>query len=159
MKDLTGQRFGKLTALRPTGRKIGTNTAWLCQCDCGEQVEINGASLSAGRSKSCGCLQRDVARENSKIARNRLNQYEYKDNTSLCNLTQKTPTTNTSGRKGVWFNKKEGKWGAYIYFQRQRKHLGYFKKFEDAVKAREKAEEDLFEPMLNRYGRTLCGDA
>lgn len=53
----------------------------------------------------------------------------------------KTPCTNTSGRKGVCWNKKERRWVATIGFNGQRKSLGMFANFEDAVKARESAEE------------------
>ena len=52
--DLTGQRFGRLTAL-----KRSAAPKWLCQCDCGTTVAVNGYSLRHGRSKSCGCLRRN----------------------------------------------------------------------------------------------------
>ena len=53
----------------------------------------------------------------------------------------KTPVTNTSGRKGVYLHKLTGKWQASIRAEDKLKHLGLFEKFEDAVKARETAEE------------------
>ena len=49
-------------------------------------------------------------------------------------------TNNESGVTGVRFNKKAQKWVAYI----MRKHLGTFNNFEDAVKARERAERKYF---------------
>lgn len=33
---------------------------WLCQCDCGNQRNIRANALRSGKSKSCGCLRRDV---------------------------------------------------------------------------------------------------
>ena len=33
---------------------------WLAQCDCGNQIVVNGFNLVAGSTKSCGCLSRDV---------------------------------------------------------------------------------------------------
>jgi hypothetical protein len=86
---------------------------------------------------------------------NHLKETEWKDGTSLCNLTARTSIANTSGRKGVSFNARSGKWGAYIRIRGKQKRLGHYSKFEDAVKARERAEEELFEPVLNAYGRTL----
>lgn len=56
--DLTGQRFGKLTAYSyshvelSTGRKMA---AWLCVCDCGNKKIIQAHHLRGGKSRSCGC--------------------------------------------------------------------------------------------------------
>lgn len=50
--DLTGQKFGKLTALEPV--KGGY---WLCQCECGNTCEISTNNLVDNRAKSCGCLR------------------------------------------------------------------------------------------------------
>lgn len=48
---------------------------------------------------------------------------------------------NTSGTKGVSFNKKDNRWVAYIYYKNKRFHLGSFVSYEDAVAARKVAEE------------------
>ncbi len=47
---------------------------------------------------------------------------------------------NTSGIMGVGWSKRSKKWQARINVDKKRIHLGYFKKFEDAVKVRMKAE-------------------
>ena len=40
-KDITGLRFGKLTAVRPTKeRSRRGSTVWLCRCDCGREVKV-----------------------------------------------------------------------------------------------------------------------
>ena len=54
--DLTGQRFGRLVVIRECGRKNG-NVAWLCKCDCGNELVVSGDSLRGGRSQSCGCTR------------------------------------------------------------------------------------------------------
>lgn len=51
---------------------------------------------------------------------------------------------NTSGVTGVNWNKNIGKWHARISKDKNEMHLGFFDKFEDAVKARKKAEEKYF---------------
>lgn len=53
--DLTGQRFGKLTAERyvPNTKK---GSYWLCRCDCGNTVIVLAGNLKRGNTKSCGCL-------------------------------------------------------------------------------------------------------
>lgn len=54
--DITGQRFGMLTALKRTDKK-GPNGSylWTCQCDCGKIKDINGSSLRNQEVISCGC--------------------------------------------------------------------------------------------------------
>ena len=53
--DLTGQRYGRLTALRPL-----PDGKWLCSCECGGEKSILSYDLRKGHSKSCGCLSRDL---------------------------------------------------------------------------------------------------
>ena len=54
MEDLTGRRFGRLfvTANGPDCR---------CICDCGATVKLRRGQLLSGKTKSCGCLRRDMA--------------------------------------------------------------------------------------------------
>lgn len=59
IKDLTGQRFGRLTAVARV--KQSRMSQWRCICDCGAEAIVYAAHLLAGRTKSCGCyrLQRN----------------------------------------------------------------------------------------------------
>jgi hypothetical protein len=60
------------------------------------------------------------------------------------NLVNCGPSSrNTSGVKGVGWNKKEKKWQAYICRHRKQIHLGWFSDFDDAAKARRKAEKSI----------------
>lgn len=59
--DLTGQRFGRLVVLARAENK-GSKVQWLCKCDCGKLTITLGDSLRFGRTQSCGCRQREVAR-------------------------------------------------------------------------------------------------
>ena len=58
--DLTGLRFGKLVVLRfskfITDKAGKRKRVWLCQCDCGNQCEVQGIYLSYGDTNSCGCI-------------------------------------------------------------------------------------------------------
>lgn len=66
-QDLTGQRFGRLVVeCCDHYDKTARDYYWTCLCDCGSRVIICGQSLKRGASKSCGCYQRDVARETVK---------------------------------------------------------------------------------------------
>jgi hypothetical protein len=67
-----------------------------------------------------------------------------RDVTQLENLRNMTLyRNNTSGRIGVCFVKREGKWCAQIGTKSGSKHLGHFSNFDDAVTARKAAEVEL----------------
>jgi len=55
MKDLTGQRFGKLTVIEFVGTR-NKKAVFKCVCDCGNECEKTGTLLSTGKTRSCGCL-------------------------------------------------------------------------------------------------------
>lgn len=68
-KDITGQRFGRLTALGPVGRDKGSGMIWFCQCDCGNTTTVVQGRLCANRTKSCGCLMKITSKqENGRIS-------------------------------------------------------------------------------------------
>jgi len=54
-KDLSGQRFGKLIAIKECGKDKCRRIKWLCQCDCGKTTEVTGVFLTNKHTKSCGC--------------------------------------------------------------------------------------------------------
>lgn len=55
--DLTGKRFGKLTAINSHYDKEKKVTFWECKCDCGNVTFVRANSLVHERTKSCGCLR------------------------------------------------------------------------------------------------------
>lgn len=60
--DLTGKKFGRLTVIkRMPNNKFGI-VYWLCECECGGQTIARGSSLRDGKTRSCGCLQKDYIR-------------------------------------------------------------------------------------------------
>lgn len=60
----------------------------------------------------------------------------------------KPSAANTSGCRGVSYNRKNDLWEAIIIFKGKRTRLGYFIAFEDAVKARKQAENAIFGSFL-----------
>ncbi len=58
MIDLTGQRYGRLTVMYPTGESRYHSRCWLCRCDCGQNKIATNAELRSGNVKSCGCLKK-----------------------------------------------------------------------------------------------------
>lgn len=59
-RDVTGQRFGRLVAIRSDRRDRHHNRVWLCRCDCGAEIETPVGRLVTGNTQSCGCLRADV---------------------------------------------------------------------------------------------------
>ena len=59
--DLVGRSFGRLTVIRDSGRREGSNIIWECFCSCGrtEAVFTTGKRLRTGKTKSCGCWRRE----------------------------------------------------------------------------------------------------
>lgn len=161
-RDLTGLRFGKLFVLRrDNGRKAGGNSYWICECDCGNRKSIVDKSLVMdGGTRSCGCDQRKVASETGRktIAENARKQItrnmSYHTNFQVIE-NPNLPKNNSSGHKGVYWDKSREMWQAYIHVHGGKKHLGRYHKYEDAVKARELAEEQYFEPLIERKEKDL----
>lgn len=63
-KDLTGQRFGRLTVLPEHEKRLSTYGSneymyWLCKCDCGTEKWVANYLLLNGKTKSCGCYARE----------------------------------------------------------------------------------------------------
>ena len=54
-RDLTGQRYGKLTVLKYSHSNHRGRAMWLCQCDCGNETVVLGNALTQGNTKTCGC--------------------------------------------------------------------------------------------------------
>lgn len=69
-----GQRFGRLTVLKPSDQAHpGKKRSWLCACVCGRQVAVLHVNLRSGRTASCGCLERERSAERLSARRGALN--------------------------------------------------------------------------------------
>lgn len=62
-KNLTGQKFGRLTVINKESRSKKREIIWQCLCDCGNLKNAIGYRLTKGYVQSCGCLRKDRARE------------------------------------------------------------------------------------------------
>lgn len=65
---------------------------------------------------------------------------------------------NTSGVPGVCWEVKKRVWCAAICFKGKRYSLGRHRRFEDAVKARKRAEEDLRDRFLSEHAQQEDAD-
>ncbi len=142
--DLTGQRYGKLTVLREAPN-MGDKTVWLCRCDCGKEVSVRTYHLRSGSTSSCGCK----APVGPGIG---LRGLIYVDGTCVEMLKAKTVRrNNTSGVPGVDWRPAKHMWRASICFKGKRYYLGSYSNFEDAVRARRLAEENMHDRFLSEF--------
>ena len=63
LKDLTGQRFGRLVVIGREGSTTKGLATWRCLCDCGKETVTKGSCLRLGEAKSCGCWRGEVGRK------------------------------------------------------------------------------------------------
>ena len=145
--DITGQRFGKLTAINKAIRANTKNSYYYCKCDCGNELEIARTSLVSGRTTSCGCIKQRLWQNETR------HKAGFVDNTCVTALKSKLSKSNTSGTKGVTWDKARLKWLAQIGFKGKVYNLGRYENIEDAVRARQTAEEEMHGEFLRWYER------
>ncbi len=151
-EDLTGLQCGRLTVTGPTGQRKNGYIVWRCRCSCGRETEVGQTLLRSGKTKSCGCLRSETYQENLKIV----------DGTSVTMLEatrERRIASNTSGYTGVYLDKKRKKWVAQITFKGRTHYLGAYAEKAEAVKARQRGEEELFEPFLRELAAKAAEDA
>lgn len=144
--DITGQRFGRLTALSPTKERDSKGfVMWHCRCDCGTELDVSYNALMYTNQCSCGCQK--------KAHDEALSQLQTRvDGTSLDIIkSSKLPANNTTGVRGVYFVK--GKYAAKLVFQKKAYYLGVYPTLEEAAEARKEAEEALYGPTLEYYAQ------
>lgn len=147
--DLVGQRFGYLTVLKRSDRRAprGERTVplWECLCDCGSVTYKATDTLTNPDKSMC---QHCAEKYASKKMRERAG---YESGTQISRIrTNKPPSTNTSGVRGVYYDKNSKKWRARLKFRGKLMNFGMYEKFEDAVKARKEAEKMIFGEFLER---------
>lgn len=177
-----GQRFGKYTVVKQVDKPSylkNKGTYWLCRCDCGNETIMATGTINRNHSLSCGkcrCSNYDLSGEygvgytlkgekfyfdtEDKIVVDHINHRKYDNrkfnlrtaSRSQNNMNVGLKSNNTSGVTGVRWNKNRNKWESYIVINKKYIYLGLFKEFEDAVKARRKAEEKYFGEYAYKKG-------
>lgn len=143
--DLTGETFGSLKVQEKVSGK-GVSTLWKCQCNCGNVINVIQSNLTSGATNSCGCMHRKQSSENIKDYMGII------DGTNVSIISSnKIPSNNTTGVKGVYYVKRLNKWNARIMFKGKSYNLGYYAKKEDAIRARKEGELEIHGPFLEWY--------
>ena len=150
IKDIIGQRFGHLIVLKRSDQYVMLSDRkkylWECRCDCGATVYRLSEKLKQGIQCACKtCMGKAAAIAMTENA-------GFVEGTQLSKLsTTKANANSSSGVRGVFFNRRSGKWRATLKFQGLDHYLGEYIKIEDAIKARQRAEELFYTPVLEKY--------
>lgn len=150
---MIGQTIGRWTILDEFRK--GRFLYYDCRCECGTERAVKANSIKTGRSRSCGCLKKERAKnviaENSKERLATTAKYR----TNFYSIEKETPyKNNKSGHKGVYWCKSQGIWKAVIYVQKKCIYLGGYHDIRDAIQAREDAEKKYFLPLIEAKRET-----
>ena len=103
-KDLTGQTFGALTALRREPSIVPGRTRWAYQCKCGKEVVKTARDIrkevARGGHPNCGCLTRElISRKNRTHGMTKHPAYAvFRSMTDRCRLPTHQAWRNYGGR-------------------------------------------------------------
>lgn len=79
--DVTGERYGKLVAIRYTKSKRypcgAIRRLWLFECDCGNSCEKSLFDVRRADTKSCGCARSDSRSSHNKLAKGESSTRQY----------------------------------------------------------------------------------
>jgi hypothetical protein len=64
--DITGERYGRMLVIREY-EQVGYDRYFLCKCDCGNEKIVRMNELRSGKTKSCGCLNREMTSKSNTI--------------------------------------------------------------------------------------------
>lgn len=62
-----GDVFGRLTVIGDAPPSKHGKRMYRCRCECGGEIVTHGSSLSQGKTRSCGCLRREVTGNRARI--------------------------------------------------------------------------------------------
>lgn len=143
--DITGQCFGRLTALFPLKeRDLRGSKLWHCRCECGNELDIPYNTILYSNTRSCGCKKR----EHDQVLNELLSRV---DGTCINHLqSKKIPANNTTGVRGV-FKDKRGKYVARIALQKKQYWLGAYPTLAEAAETRKEAEETINDQVVAFY--------
>lgn len=141
-KEWVGERFGDLEVVSYDGKRGGKHY-WRCRCACGGGAVVCQSNLKSGHTRSCGC------RVNPQGTRH------FVDGTCIESIrSRKVSASNRSGIRGVYRNRRTGRWIAQITFQSRTQYLGSFGSLEEAAETRQRAEK-AFDEFLEKYGKEM----
>lgn len=146
--DLTGKVFGQLTVLgrsdKRGSRGARTTPMWECRCSCGEITYKATDTLTNPEQSMCRRCAELYAAASARA------EAGYVGGTQISKLRMDdTPVNTATGVRGVTYIAKKNLYRARIRFKNKRYSLGVYSNLEDAIKARKRAEQELFGTFLD----------
>jgi len=95
--DILGKKFGKLTAVKKTDKRISDSVVWLFKCECGKLMEIPYRSIKTYYGNRCKC-EKEITKRNSLEKR-------FNDIINFINDHQRLPRSNTIDpyERGIYY--------------------------------------------------------
>ncbi|WP_152381853.1 hypothetical protein [Paenibacillus brasilensis] len=148
MIDIAGNRYGMLTVIARAGRTDKDNATWLCRCDCGKEIPVNGTTLRRGEAVSCGCQRPEQARKAREILQTEMSV----DGVPLPLLTKKVRSDSKTGHKGVHKRVKKGReyYEVNITVKGKRRYATATT-LEGAIEKRRTLEEKYHKPLIDKF--------
>ena len=145
--DLSGRKFGKLTVLgrseKRVPRGLRSSLLWECRCECGNIVYRPTDVLNNADTSMCQECANAYATTLARAGAG------FVGGTQIGKLkTNIEESSNLTGARGVYLERKTGKYRARIKFQGKLYNLGSYANLEDAVKARRQGEMKFFGEFL-----------
>lgn len=142
-----GQRVGKLTVLErsdrygPRGKR--QVRLWKCQCDCGAITYKATDSLHNRSVSMCKRCAEQYAMTKARACAG------FVQGTQLSKLSPASNSSqNTTGVRGVYLDRRTGRYRARIKFQGKLYNLGCYATLEEAIAARREGETRYFGAFL-----------
>lgn len=121
--DQTGNRFGRLVVIGRGSQSSDNRVRWLCQCDCGNFIEIRADHVT--KAKSCGCIRMEKNIDRfQKHGESRTPLYRVRSRMLQCCENPKNANYHTYGGKGV---KVCEEWHDFVKFKEWAEANGYKK--------------------------------
>ena len=89
IKDLTGQKFGRLTVIERDMNDLAKRSKWICRCDCGNICSVYGCHLKSGQTTSCGCYASEVHKKSVRKMVSERKKY-YVENTDIIGIDNRS---------------------------------------------------------------------
>lgn len=117
---------------------------WICKCEnCGNEKTIREDYLKNLKFGKCTCenIKKQIDTKKRMIFNTNVGKIE----------SNKAYSNSKTGVRGVYWDIVNKKWRSIIYFKKKAYELGLFNDINDAIKARNEAEEKLYGDFLEWY--------
>lgn len=137
-------------AIKSTDKKKWGSYVWECKCSCGKIFEVTADKFES--VQSCGCAQDKSRRYQAETILKEYTKITTESGTNvIAIMDKKMLKNNTSGIRGVSWDKSKSKWVAQITFKGKNYYLGRYSTIEEAAKIRKIAEQKMFGEFLDWF--------